>query len=146
MDPALAALIGAIVGAVVSSVIPWIRESMTEKRRRREKRRDALAEALAELVSVMAIKFSRILTDPLEIARSEVAQARFTLLTTPSEKPVVETMNAAMYAMSGPEKRRRGEAYATFLFVVSDWHQGVLSPREMADEYEALMQPGTSDA
>ncbi|OUE25519.1 hypothetical protein [Clavibacter michiganensis] len=145
MDSGWAALLGAIIGAVATAGVPWLRDSLTEKRRREEKRHEDLADALAELIAIMAFRSAKAKLTPDELARSETAAARFTLLTTPEEKPVVDVMVTALFALSSDAKLTRVDAYIVFLDLISQWHQGALTADEVKTRYYEEL-PDADDA
>jgi hypothetical protein len=135
MDSGWAALIGAVVGAVVSTCVPWLREALTEGRRREQIRREKLADALAELLSLLALQFSGATDAPEDVAKFELASARFALLTRPTEKPLVDTLVTVAYTLGSEDANVRGGAYVTFLDVAIRWHQGTLTAAEAAAKY-----------
>lgn len=135
MDSGWAALLGAIIGAVASAGIPWLRESLTEKRRREEKRHEDVADALTELIAVMAFRSEKFELNADELARSETAMARFTLLTTVEEKPITEVLVSAFYDLTSDKKVTRVDAYVTFVDLISQWHQGLLSADALKIRY-----------
>jgi hypothetical protein len=136
MDSAWAALIGTVVGAAVSTGVPWIREVITEKRRSEQTRRDKLADALVEVVSLLSLRLDRQVRTAEDLAKFELAAAKFTLLTVPEDGPVIDMFVTVSAAIGSSDRNVRQEVYVIFVDVITRWHQGVLTAQEAAAEYK----------